>query len=450
MYQEEAMKAQQAVPNALSLILVLTVSLSPLWAHGESTAGALDEDFGDGGRVLSDLGGGESMRGAAIQPDGNIVVVGSAFHTGVTQSHDVFVTRYDANGVLDPTFGTGGFVHTDFGAEDSANDVVIQPDGNIVIAGDSISGLPAAQSLIVARYLPDGTLDPNFASAGKRTVDVGGFVAVSEVALDPQGRIVVLGSHGITSPFEVGSNVVMVRLNPDGSEDTTFDGNGRIILDLGGSELAASMVVLPDPCDDTSTYAAVWGDHSGDHLLFGITEDGKPDASFGEKAIVTIDLGFHDFADGLTMLPCGDFVASGVTYTQGFTSGSSHLIYFDANGVQQLMVDKLGKEVLGLASGTTGPIDVSTVGDDRVLVASSGDGRFVSGLFDPNGVLDHDYGTEGVAAHNPYLGKPTDDFLFFANSAVSDEFAILAGFTGNFNTPDTEDTVMIKTLIGSD
>jgi len=115
-------------------------------------------------------------------------------------------------GDLDPTFGTGGKVVTDFGGSEFANAVAIQTDGRIVVAGQT------ATDLALARYKPDGGLDPSFGTGGK--VTTGGQDFADAVAIQPNGKIVVAGGNEL------------IRYNADGSLDSSFGTGGKVTTDF--------------------------------------------------------------------------------------------------------------------------------------------------------------------------------------------------------------------------
>ena len=118
-----------------------------------------------------------------------------------------------APGDLDPTFGTDGIAQTDVGSGTGANDLVLQPDGKIVLVGSP----PYGGNMALARYLPDGSLDPTFGSGG---IVVGPPGTANAVALQADGDIVVAGS---------GANFMftLARFLPDGSPDLGYGVNGR-------------------------------------------------------------------------------------------------------------------------------------------------------------------------------------------------------------------------------
>jgi uncharacterized delta-60 repeat protein len=134
------------------IVVVGRVGLGPAvfaLARFDAT-GAPDPEFGAGGLVTTPIGTGDAVANAvAVQPDGKLVVAGYAFDGGTA---GFAVVRYTADGVPDPGFGAGGIVTVDFyGADDRAECVAIQPDGGIVVAG-SAGNVRAGLGL--ARLLP--------------------------------------------------------------------------------------------------------------------------------------------------------------------------------------------------------------------------------------------------------------------------------------------------------
>src|SRR5262249_8529281 len=128
-----------------------------------------------------------------------------------------------AGGLLDPTFGTGGITLTDVGSWEALTSVEIQPDGKVVAAGYNWTGLTTRDNFALPRYSAAGALDPAFGSGGLATIDIQGFGdRASAVALQPGtgGKILVAGYAGARKGLDFG----IVRLNPDGTLDTTFGG----------------------------------------------------------------------------------------------------------------------------------------------------------------------------------------------------------------------------------
>ena len=191
-----------------------------------------------------------------IQTDGKIVLVGTSSDLA-TAAVGFGLARYNPDGTLDSSFGTGGRVLTRVGAATAeAHAVALQPDGDIVVAGSGFAAATAASNFAVARYTPDGSLDPGFGTGGGvvlTPMSASGAEARG-IALQSDGRIVVAGTafaSGTTNDA-----LALARYNADGSPDLSFGSGGSVItsFDTGGSDSdpgsspvrAAALVIQPD------------------------------------------------------------------------------------------------------------------------------------------------------------------------------------------------------------
>jgi uncharacterized delta-60 repeat protein len=188
--------------------------------------GSLDDTFGDGGKLVTAPG--IRARGVALQPDGKILLAGQAGgatdpDTGATD-HDFALARYTSDGSIDPTFGTNGVATTSFsdGPLEDAFDLAVQPDGKIVAAGS------ANFNFAMARYNANGTLDDTFSGDGKVTTASFDRLQAHAIALQSNGKILLAGAVG-----RANSDFFLVRYNSDGSEDVSFNGNGRVTTAFG-------------------------------------------------------------------------------------------------------------------------------------------------------------------------------------------------------------------------
>jgi uncharacterized delta-60 repeat protein len=189
----------------------------------------LDPSFGSGGRVTTDFPGqSDSARGMAPQPDGKLVVAGSTYNGPATQI-DFALARYNADGTPDQTFGAGGKVTTDFnGSHDNAYAVAVQPaDGKIVAAGSAYVG--NFTEFALARYNPDGSPDASFGSGGRLTTrfNPSGWENANALAVQPDGKIVVTGLTRVRN-----DDIAVARYNPDGTLDASFGSGGKVVTDL--------------------------------------------------------------------------------------------------------------------------------------------------------------------------------------------------------------------------
>lgn len=244
--------------------------------------GTLDATFGTGGIVTTPIAGVRAIAAAlVIQPDGKIIVTG--------ESNNVFtVVRYTSAGVLDTTFDGDGIATTSFGTRDQATSLALQPDGKIVVLG--MSDMGSEDDFSVARFNADGSLDFDFNGSGKTTVSftAGDNDFGTEVALQPDGKI-VLG--GYTDAVGTRNNFALARLNANGTLDTSFGTNGKTVTDFNGlDDLAQGLVIQPTGhiilggfADNASTF--------NDYALARYTSAGALDPTFGTNGKVTTDLG---------------------------------------------------------------------------------------------------------------------------------------------------------------
>jgi uncharacterized delta-60 repeat protein len=195
--------------------------------------GSLDLTFGVGGKVVTDFGALEGAADIAIQADGKLVVVGTGTSTN---SFQYFVlARYNANGVLDSSFGGGdGAVATGFSnLIDYASGVAIQADGKIVASGSACQcGNEIIYNFALARYNADGSLDASFDGDGKVVTDFGLDENAPDVEIQENGKIIAAGTfccHSGDSEF------ALARYEADGSLDPNFDFDGKVLTDFGGS-----------------------------------------------------------------------------------------------------------------------------------------------------------------------------------------------------------------------
>lgn len=213
--------------------------------------GELDPTFGQGGKLTTDFGSStEEAHGVVVQPDGKIVVAGIA-RPAPHQQQRFILTRYDTQGALDPTFGDGGTVITaitdnDYDASE-AYALLLQPDGKLVAAGTAVDFTAHHKSFALARYNPDGSLDATFGDGG-RVLTVA-TVANDNQADDEIAAIAIQPDGKIVAVGKAGSfppDFAVLRYNADGSLDSTFGDGGRVISNLNYEDEARAVAIQPD------------------------------------------------------------------------------------------------------------------------------------------------------------------------------------------------------------
>ena len=286
--------------------------------------GMLDNSFSGDGKLVISFGPGSGLAQAVgIQQDGKILVGGYASNG---RNNDFALIRLNPDGTLDNSFSEDGLLLTDFSDEDDqALDLVIQPDGKIVLAGYATSS--GNRDFALARYTIDGTPDLTFEGDGKIVTDFNSPVDMAfALLLQPDGKIVPVG----VSDYFNQSEIALARYNPDGTPDPTFDGDGKQITDIGGVRNSAFAAAL-----QTDGRIVVTGDiftsHGNDFLLARYNENGSLDNSFSGDGIVIMDMGStNETPQAIAIQEDGKIVTGGL-----FNGGSSIdfiLARFNANG----------------------------------------------------------------------------------------------------------------------
>jgi uncharacterized delta-60 repeat protein len=372
--------------------------------------GTLDSSFGTGGKVLTDVGGlGDIIAAIALQSDGKIVAAGFSFTENI---FDFSVVRYHANGLLDTSFGNGGKVITDFqNNDDEAFAMVLQPDGKIVVAGltaDSSFKLDFA----LVRYLSNGALDPSFGTGGKVVTDFFGSDDQGFALLrQGDGKLIVAGAAINTKSFE--SEFALARYNENGTLDDTFGAQGKTTTAFEEGSSVSSLLLLPDGKIIAGGFAftshdenrPAHGEVSGNFALVKYKTDGSADESFGASGKVTTDFfGEDDSINSLILQTDGKIVAVGSAVT----------IHREERLTEKVTrFNRIQKPHII----TAGELDPS----DFALARYLGDGS-----------LDDSFARDGKAT----VELAPDVNIAFAAALQSDGRVIAAGRAGSFAEPD--------------
>lgn len=287
--------------------------------------GSSDTTFGTAGVVTTIFGNEQDEAlGVAIQPDGKIVAVG---YTSIGGTHHFALARYSDNGRQDRTFGSNGTVVTVVNTmqRGELRGVVIQAaDGKIVVAGAADSEIYHYTG-VVARYLPDGSLDALFGEGGLAFTDEGQY---DTVFMQSDGKIV---AAGLTAFMGGGTGVLamMTRVGTDGTVDTGFGYNGVLTVSLSHSTSLNCFYDADEGVGDTIMAAGMnewkWSD-THDFGLARFDRNGQPDMSFGNAGFVLTDFPVNgdDVAYGMVTQADGKVVLAG--YSNGSIALARYLV----------------------------------------------------------------------------------------------------------------------------
>ena len=214
----------------------------------------------------------------------------------------------------DPGFGIGGKLTLDLGSNDMANAVAIQPDGKIVIAGTS----GPDGDFAVARINPNGTLDSSFDGDGVRYIDFNGRADVAtDLVILSNGTILV---GGTSTKVAGDSDFAIVRLNADGSNDSSFAGTGQRRVSIGPNDTANDLMV--------SSFGTIYlgGTSDGNFAVVRLDPFGVVDKGYGSNGGQIVDLGGNDVATSINLLNDGRLYISGYTNAANPDSASNDFV----------------------------------------------------------------------------------------------------------------------------
>ena len=366
-----------------------------------NTDGSLDQTFGNTvyagtntpkGLACSFTWSGNTFYSdVLIQSDGKIVAIGAG-NTGGTDRHTI-VTRFNSDGSADTTFsGDGVLIYSQNGGDDYSESGVIQPDGKIVLVG-KVNDVTAA----VLRINTDGSLDTTFNGNGAFNFNCAGYSRcfASSVALDSAGRIVV-GGYGLGS----NNDYIFARINPSGGLDSTFVGGGGTIP-AGTGIIAVQITASHDYCNgiliqpDGKIVGAGYSDASNaDFSAVRLNTNGSLDTSFDTDGRIQTNFGLNERGFGVAIQADGKIVIAG----ESDLSGSRYdfaLARYNINGSLDTSFDGDGRLTTQFNLNNSIARDVLIEPDGKIIAAGYSNWASVdisAARYNPNGSLDTSWG----------------------------------------------------------
>jgi uncharacterized delta-60 repeat protein len=356
--------------------------------RGMPKAGDPDFTFGAGsGKILINAGfSNDRCRQILMQPDGKILVAGSMMPGSST---DMSLIRLLPDGSLDLAFnGTGMVVTDNAGQSDFGMALALQPDGKILVAGYTSNGTD--NDFLLLRYHGDGTPDLSFNGTGMVITSIGsGDDLVSSIALQNDGRIMVAGTawNGSDNDFAV------VRYTSTGALDTTFNTTGKVVTDFDGhfNESASGVVV-----QSSGRIVVAGTSEGGGTNLACYTSSGALDTSFNATGLVTTSNGMS--VKAMALQADGKIVVTGVTYN-GSDNDFTLVRYTDAGALDTTFGGTGSVNTNFGANSYDDPSGLVIQGDGKIVVAgrssSAGIATFALARYDILGALDATFGSGG-------------------------------------------------------
>jgi uncharacterized delta-60 repeat protein len=226
------------------------------------------------------------------------------------------IARYTPEGTLDPSFSADGKQTTSFGDYATASSLAVDSRDRIVVAGRTRTS-SGDRDFALARYLPSGSLDPSFSGNGKAVPNAGGMEGATSVAIDARGRIVAVGHRGAGYRSR---HFAVVRFRPNGVLDRSFSHDGRRRTSLGDYVSASSVAI---DARNRIVVAGTTADRRGEKnfAVFRYRPDGGLDRSFSRDGKRTTNFGGYDAANSVTIDARGRIVAAG--FASGYRSNGS-------------------------------------------------------------------------------------------------------------------------------
>lgn len=378
---------------APSLLAIITVLLAGT-ALALAAASDLDLTFGTGGKVITAVSSGyEHVSSSAIQPDGKIIVAGSS-ETG--SGNQFALTRYNSDGSPDSSFDSDG---TLFKAVGPSNDIVtaiaLQPDGKIVAVGSRHNGIDP--DFVVARFNPNGSSDSGFDGDGVQFTPIGTSTDIAfDVAIQPDGKILVAGQR-----YDAGFNdTAVVRYNADGSLDLSFDGDGKVVVSVvADNDLALAMALQPDGKIVLTGPATAAG--FKDFAFVRLNPNGSLDAGFDGDGVLVMPMSSgDDIPRGLVAQPDGKLLAVGeanVGSTYDFA-----LARLNADGSPDAGFDGDGKVTTAIGAASDFGNDVRLQWDGKIVAlgATNNGTNYDTAIarYNTDGSLDTGFDSDGKLA----------------------------------------------------
>jgi uncharacterized delta-60 repeat protein len=406
-------------------------------------AGDLDPNFGVDGKVINDFNGSaDRAKDVFIQADKKIVVAGSI-------GGKFALVRYNSNGSIDTSFASNGKTVASFGG---ITNTIQQSDGKFVAAGNDAT----LSQFFLARYNLDGSLDNSFGTNGQTTTSFQAApvsAQISQIIQQKDGKIIAVGTNSLFEGFKSAkSGFAIARYNIDGSLDTSFGTDGKIIQYFGESSFVRGDARTVNIQSD------------GKIVVFGVDRKSSPPT---ERVVInrynidgSLDTSFNAVfpSPGFDLGAFPTFKSTSQTDGKIIVLGNSGsdfaIVRYNPDGTLDNTFGTNGRVITDIDASGDRSESIIVQNDGKILVAGIASklnpnfdqqiGRFAIVRYNPDGTLDNTFGTNGRVITAIDRGRERNDVGSI--KLQSDGSIVLVGSINNTFGDNDNDFVLARYL----
>ena len=382
--------------------------------------GSQDLSFGNNGTVITNISNndkGDYCYSLALQPDGKIVIGGIS---NISNDFNTCLLRFNSDGTPDISFDDDGIVTTI--DHSNAQALAIQPDGKILVTGDGLT---------TARYNADGSVDSSWGTIGVVYTDPAGHGGASnDIGVQPDGKIVIAG-FAYDTIISTGWDILIVRYNPDGTMDNSFDNDGLVFTSLSEKWDAAFGIVIQPDGKIVVTGFTEKPDETYDFATLRYNTDGKLDSTWSDDGIdITSVVTKSDNAYDVLLQPDGKIIVAGSAFI-GTASDNFGIIRFNADGSKDSSFNSDGIIITDLNHDYNDVCAIALQADGKLVVGgtyydypSYGNDQFILARYSGDCIQ--------VISQFTYLS--INDTVAFTSAALYEDFLLWDFGDGNFSS----------------
>lgn len=381
------------LPIILNLLVIISAGMA-----GAQVPGTLDSTFAiNGVKILKPSSGFDNAYSVHLLPDGKMMVGGAA-QISSGSNWDVVVYRLHANGSIDSTFGDNGFAYNDYqGYSQYVRTMKMLSNGKLLFVG-GIENASFQVDVFATLLNADGTPDLSFGDNGTVLIPVGsGEDICTSAAEQPDGKVLIAGNSQV--PGFIYHHSIVIRLNSDGTLDDSFGINGMATIDAGYDYESAEDLLLLD--DGSKLVAGYAGNNSYDVLTFKLTDGGIPDVSYSTDGVAIFNLtNGDDMAYAITRSLFDNRILIGGKVGAGGTKTDFLALSITEAGLIDSTFGINGRAAINLKVNDTG-LDLAIQSNGRIVLGGTSGAGFATNdfaicRFNADGSIDSTFGTNGV------------------------------------------------------